>query len=401
MNFKKITKYSLFTLTVILGPYIYGSIQLYFFDKELYQEFSENPIDVLYGQFLFENIINHIIFLIIFLGLYYYVFKRKKPRLLIFLKIFFDYYVLNKVNRATFKGITENKELLTRVKKKSKKIIDKTENHMDQAEAGLKKNDFEYIFLELDLGYKDDYQFVKSLRKMLVSGKILNENSLNKTIINHYKSKEGNEIMSSQMYCEQMEEIFAIYLKDFKKKKKYTKIFEDKYDLTIPLEDAEQYHSLIQKILGQLGDVLMLKFKELSNPSKSNDNSTNESRSKDEIASQYKRDNDLPDTLDTTTGGPKMFKRDMTGLMAYFKEMTNMERIFNELTGAIRNGYTVEKYLKDANLMDDPEIREIAKRGFNDVAGFLKDMLEINENPELRKDYDACLEAVKILKGLK
>jgi len=123
MKYKKITKYSLFTLTVILGPYIYGSIQLYFFDKELYQEFSENPIDVLYGQFLFENIINHIIFLIIFLGLYYYVFKRKKPWLLIFLKILFDYYVLNKVSRTTFKGITENEELLTRVKTKSKKNI--------------------------------------------------------------------------------------------------------------------------------------------------------------------------------------------------------------------------------------------------------------------------------------
>ena len=120
--------------------------------------------------------------------------------------------------------------------------------------------------------------------------------------------------------------------------------------------------------------------------------------SKEEIVNQYKRDNDLPDTLDTAPGGPKMFKRDMTGLMAYFKEMTNMERIFNELTGAIRNGYTVKKYLKNANLMDDPEIREIAARGFNDVAGFLKDMLEINENPELRKDYDACMEAVKILK---
>lgn len=118
---------------------------------------------------------------------------------------------------------------------------------------------------------------------------------------------------------------------------------------------------------------------------------------KEEIVNQYKRENDLPDTLDTAPGGPKMFKRDMTGLMAYFKEMTNMERIFNELTGAIRNGYTVEKYLKDANLMDDPEIREIAARGFNDVASFLKDMLEINENPELRKDYDACIEAVKIL----
>lgn len=79
MKYKKITEYSLFTLTVILGPYIYGSIQLYFFDKELYQELSENPIDVLYGQFLFENIINHIIFLILFLALYYFVLNREKP----------------------------------------------------------------------------------------------------------------------------------------------------------------------------------------------------------------------------------------------------------------------------------------------------------------------------------
>ena len=33
----------------------------------------------------------------------------------------------------------------------------------------------------------------------------------------------------------------------------------------------------------------------------------------------------------------------------------------------------------------------------NDVGGFLKDMLEINENSELRRDYNACVEAVKIL----
>lgn len=127
----------------------------------------------------------------------------------------------------------------------------------------LKKNDFEYLFLELDLGYKEDYQFIKSLRKMLISGKISDENSLNQTIINHYKKKEGPEIMSTQMYCEQMESIFAVYLGDYEKKKKHTKIFQEKYDFTIPFEDVEQYHSLTQKIHGLLGDVLMLKFSEL------------------------------------------------------------------------------------------------------------------------------------------
>ena len=91
---------------------------------------------------------------------------------------------------------------------------------------------------------------------------------------------------------------------------------------------------------------------------------------------------------------------DMSGLKAYFKEMTNMERIFNELTWAIRNGHTVEKYLadsnvlNDANLTKDEEIREIAIKGFGDIATFLKHMLEIKENGELRKDYNACIEVI-------
>lgn len=119
---------------------------------------------------------------------------------------------------------------------------------------------------------------------------------------------------------------------------------------------------------------------------------------KKDVIKQYKKDNDLPETLETGSDDVKLFKRDMTGLMAYFKEMTNIERLFNEMTGAIRNGYTVKKYLNDAGLMDNPETRRIMSEGFGIVAGFLKDMLEINENPELRKDYDACIEAVKILK---
>ena len=119
-------------------------------------------------------------------------------------------------------------------------------------------------------------------------------------------------------------------------------------------------------------------------------------KSKDKNKAQkYQRDNDLPEKAEVL--GQTLYKRDMTGLQAYFKKMTNMERIFTEFTGAIRNGYTVEKYLNDANLMGDQEIKEIAARGFNDISSFLKDMLEIKENAELRKDYNACIEAVKIL----
>lgn len=112
-------------------------------------------------------------------------------------------------------------------------------------------------------------------------------------------------------------------------------------------------------------------------------------------AEKYQRDNDLPEKAEVL--GQTLYKRDMSGLQAYFDEMTNMERIFKEFTAAIRNGYNVEKYLNDANLMGDQEIKEIAARGFNDISSFLNDMLEIKENNELRKDYNACIEAVKIL----
>ena len=119
-------------------------------------------------------------------------------------------------------------------------------------------------------------------------------------------------------------------------------------------------------------------------------------KSKDKNKAQsYQRDNDLPEKAEVL--GQTLYKRDMSGLQAYFKEMTNMERIFTEFTGAIRNGYTVKKYLNDANLMGDQEIKEIAAKGFGDISSFLYDMLEIKENAELRKDYNACIEAVKIL----
>ena len=120
---------------------------------------------------------------------------------------------------------------------------------------------------------------------------------------------------------------------------------------------------------------------------------------KKEVVNQYNIDNGLPETMTTVAGGPTMFKKDMTGLMAYFKEMNNMERLFNELTYSIRNGYSVKKYLKEAQLMGDKEIMSIAAKGFSDIAEFLEYMLQINENGELRKDFNACIEASTILQG--
>ena len=46
------------------------------------------------------------------------------------------------------------------------------------------------------------------------------------------------------------------------------------------------------------------------------------------------------------------------------------------------------------------EIKNIGSTMFKDIAGFLDDMLKVNDNSELRKDRDACVEAVKILTNI-
>ena len=94
---------------------------------------------------------------------------------------------------------------------------------------------------------------------------------------------------------------------------------------------------------------------------------------------------------------PKMYKRDISGLKAYFKDFPSLERLFNQLTYSIRNGYDVRKYLNDTGLLRDEEFRLALAKGFFDISGFLFDILEKTKNSEMKKDYDACIEAVKIL----
>ena len=97
--------------------------------------------------------------------------------------------------------------------------------------------------------------------------------------------------------------------------------------------------------------------------------------------------------------GHSLYKRDINGLKAYLDDMPNMQRIYSEFTWAIRNNYSVEKYLIQANIMNDEEIKDIVKKGFTDIASFLNDMSEIKENPELSIDLNACMEAVNLLEN--
>lgn len=116
-----------------------------------------------------------------------------------------------------------------------------------------------------------------------------------------------------------------------------------------------------------------------------------------ETVKQYKIKDDRPSSMESGLSETKLFKRDITGLMAYFEERPNMERLFNELTHFTRDGYTVEEYLNNTNFMDDVETKTIIGYGYLDISTFLEDMLRIQENSELRQDYEACLQAFEIL----
>ena len=115
-------------------------------------------------------------------------------------------------------------------------------------------------------------------------------------------------------------------------------------------------------------------------------------------SANYERDNDLPGYENVL--GVELFKKDLSGLKAYCEERENMGDLYKELTHYIRNGMTVKEFLSKSGLMNDNELREIAATGFWDISNFLKEMLDIKDNNEVKKDYDACLEAIKILKDV-
>ena len=116
----------------------------------------------------------------------------------------------------------------------------------------------------------------------------------------------------------------------------------------------------------------------------------------------YKLNNDLPPKIKNNLSSSNsdnefVFKKDITGLMAYFKERPNIGRLYDELTWSIRHNLRVEEYLKKANIMHDDELKRIVAIGFNDILTFLEEMLKMNENEEMRKDYNALKESILIL----
>jgi hypothetical protein len=114
-------------------------------------------------------------------------------------------------------------------------------------------HDLEETLYSAGSSYVKEYRFIKSLREKLKSGEVYLED-MSSYIKDHHKKYDGGKIMHKQDLYKQLEYIFTIFLEDCEKKKETT---------FVGFEDVEQYHSLSQKIVIELGDLLQEKITEL------------------------------------------------------------------------------------------------------------------------------------------
>ena len=86
----------------------------------------------------------------------------------------------------------------------------------------------------------------------------------------------------------------------------------------------------------------------------------------------------------------------LSGLQVYLKDRPNISRIFNELINYVDDGNSVREYLEKANIIDN-EDSWIIYGALLDISKFYKNLLDKEEIPLVRKDYNTCIEAIKIL----
>ena len=102
----------------------------------------------------------------------------------------------------------------------------------------------------------------------------------------------------------------------------------------------------------------------------------------------------------------KIYKKGLAGLKPYLNQRPNIGRLFNQLIDYVDNGYSVSEYLLKADLIrySNKEIIwsgediNVFYVGVLDISNFYKNELENKEIPVIRKDYNTCIEAIKILK---
>jgi antitoxin component YwqK of YwqJK toxin-antitoxin module len=155
-----------------------------------------------------------------------------------------------------------NKQIrLLKLKISKKKRLDKKKDEIkekvDNRESTFDKQyyNLEETLLGKNSSYIDEYGFIKLLREKLKSGEVYLED-MSSYIKDNHKKYDGGEIMTKKELYNQLEHIFTVYLEGWEKNKdtKFT-----------GFQDIEQYHSLSQKIVSELGDLLQEKIMELGN----------------------------------------------------------------------------------------------------------------------------------------
>jgi len=159
----------------------------------------------------------------------------------------YKHYVDGKIDNEEYWDKNGKKKPKKKTTTKTKKVEKKKSNF------GKQYHDLEKTLLGKNSSYNEEYGFIKSLREKLKSGEVYLED-MSGYIKNHHKKYDGGEIMTKTELYNQLEHIFTVYLEDWEKKKETT---------FIGFEDVEQYHSLSQKIVIELGDLLQEKIMEL------------------------------------------------------------------------------------------------------------------------------------------
>jgi hypothetical protein len=146
---------------------------------------------------------------------------------------------------------SKQKEEINKSEKKTTPKPKKVEKK--KSNFGKQYHDLEKTLLAEDSSWVEEYRFIKSLREKLKIGEVDLED-ISSYIKKHHKKYDGAEIMTKTELYNQLEHVFTVYLEEWEKKKETN---------FVGFKDVEQYHSLSQKIVIELGDLLQEKIMEL------------------------------------------------------------------------------------------------------------------------------------------
>jgi antitoxin component YwqK of YwqJK toxin-antitoxin module len=172
------------------------------------------------------------------------------------------------------KSNNSNVEVKPLYKKNSSGSAEKTNFNKTSTERSFDKEyqELDKMMLSQE-SYSEVYPFIKTFREKLRVGEIYLE-EMTEYIKNNFSDYDGGKIMFKISLFEQMEHIFGTYLNEWEEKK------NSKFN---GFEDVEQYHTLSQKVIIVLQELLQEQIENLGEKTK-NHNSSSDTKAKENIS---------------------------------------------------------------------------------------------------------------------